>query len=213
MAASDDEATRIGALVAALKMRPLESAVYMNDGDNSSWISWADKLTSGYADEIVDYVDRSVELRILALHAGIITIEQALAMPGDLSALFGDRELIEVFQARLEVTSPGIFEGLAAVGRFIGEHPRLPWVRAALYDGPLPTIATEKSDLSDEFGMLDEFAGLGVAAAIALGCELSSLRPLRRTYGLSEIPMPARFKELFQDWAGGRVDFVEIIDE
>jgi hypothetical protein len=67
--------------------------------------------------------------------------------------------------------------------------------------------------LADGSGLLDEFAGLGVAAAIALGCELSNLRSLRRTYGLSEIPMPARFKELFQDWAAGLVDFVEILDE
>jgi hypothetical protein len=174
---------------------------------------WVDDQIRRYGAEVLDACATDIVFRTSAIGADVISIEQALAMPGDLSALFADRELMKTFEGRLDVRALGIFDSLAAVGRFIAEHPRLPWVRAALYDAPLPTIVPGKGRLADGSGLLDEFAGLGVAAAIALGCELSNLRSLRRTYGLSEIPMPARFKELFQDWAAGLVDFVEILDE
>jgi hypothetical protein len=66
------------------------------------------------------------------------------------------------------------------------------------------------TDLLAMFKDQDEFTGLGLAAAIAIGSELSDLPTFKQAYRLSELPMPARFRALFRDWAAGRVEFVEI---
>jgi hypothetical protein len=131
-------------------------------------------------------------------------------MPGDLSVLLGDRELVADYQAKLTADEETLMRALAAIGRFLAEHEQLPWVSANLYDEPLPLITMRMSSLLEMFKDRDEFTGLGLAAAIAIGSELSDLPTFKQAYRLSELPMPTRFRRLFKEWAAGRVEFVTI---
>jgi hypothetical protein len=106
-----------------------------------------------------------------------------------------------------------LIRALTAIGRFLTEHQQPPWVRASLYGDPLPLITMQMTSMLEEFSLLDEFTRLGLAAAIAIGNELSDLPTLRHSYRLSELPMPAPFRQLFRDWATGRVHFAEVIPE
>ncbi|MGH3249053.1 MAG: NACHT domain-containing protein [Trebonia sp.] len=173
---------------------------------------WVDEQISRYGAEILELATQGGEFRALAVSAGIISIEQALAMPGDLSVLLGDRELVAEYQAKLTAGEESLTQGLATIGRFLVEHPRVPWVRAPLYDEPLPLITMQMASMLEEFKKLDEFTGLGLAAAIAIGSELSEMPTFRHAYRLSELPMPTPFRMLFRDWTSERVEFAEITD-
>jgi hypothetical protein len=83
-------------------------------------------------------------------------------------------------------------------------------MRAPLYEDPLPLITMQMTSMLEKFRSPDELTGLGLAAAIAIGSELSDLPTFRRAYRLSDLPMPAQFRRLFRDWAAGRVEFAEI---
>jgi hypothetical protein len=172
--------------------------------------SWVDEQVSQYGVEILDMAARDIGFRVDAVAGDAVSVEQALTMPGGLSVLLGDRGLVAAYQAKLTAGEEILIRGLAAIGRFLVEHQRLPWVRAPLYDEPLPLITMQMTSMLDKFRNLDEFTGLGLAAAIALGSELSDLPTFRHAYRLSELPMPARFRGLFRDWAAGRVELAEI---
>jgi hypothetical protein len=177
-----------------------------------------------YAAEILDTAARDSDFRVRAVSVGAISIEQALAMPGDLSVLFEDRALIGHYEARLAADEETLMESLAggdespihelaAIGRFLVERPQLPWVRASLYDEQLPLITVQMASLLDMLRDLDEATGLGLAAAIAIGIELSDLPTSRQVYRLSKLPMPVPFRKLFRDWAVGDADFVKITNK
>jgi len=172
--------------------------------------TWVDEQVSLYGTEILNMAARSSDFRVLAVLFDIISAEQALAMPGDLSVLLGDRELVAAYQAKLTADEETLMRALTAIGRFLMRHEQLPWVRGPLYDEPLPLIAMRMSSLLEMFRDRDEFTGLGLAAAIAIGSELSDLPTFKQAYRLSELPMPDRFRALFRDWAAGRVEFAKI---
>jgi hypothetical protein len=52
--------------------------------------------------------------------------------------------------------------------------------------------------------------GLGVAAAFAIETERQGAE--RNIVVLRPVALPASFKQVFQDWAEGRVNFVEFLD-
>jgi hypothetical protein len=164
------------------------------------------RLTSA----ILDLAARDSDFRVRAVAMDVVSVEQALAMPGGLGALLGDRALVVAHQAKLTADEGALIRALGAIGRFLVEHEERPWVRASLYDEPLPLITMRMSGLLAMFRDRDEFTGLGLAAAIALGSELSDLPTFKQAYRLSELPMPTRFRGLFKDWAAGRVEFAEI---
>jgi hypothetical protein len=169
-----------------------------------------DELVSQYHTEILDLSALDCDFRVRAVARDVISAEDALTMPGDLSVLLGDRELVADYQAKLTADEETLMRALAAIGRFLAEHEQLPWVSANLYDEPLPLITMRMSSLLEMFKDRDEFTGLGLAAAIAIGSELSDLPTFKQAYRLSELPMPTRFRRLFKEWAAGRVEFVTI---
>jgi hypothetical protein len=113
----------------------------------------------------------------------------------------------------LTADEESLSQALASIGRFLVEHPQRPWVSAPLYDDPLPLITMQMSSMLDMFSSRDEFTGLGLAASIAIGSELSDMPTFRHAYRLTELPMPVPFTELFRDWAAGRVEFATITAE
>jgi hypothetical protein len=175
-------------------------------------VEWVAEQVSRYDTEIFAIAAHDMKFRVHAVSVDVISVEQALTMPGGLSVLLGDRELVVIYQAKLTASEEILTRGLAAIGRFLVEHPQLPWVSAPLYDDPLPLITMQMTSMLDKFRKLDEFTGLGLAAAIAIGSELSDLPTFRHAYRMSELPMPAQFRKLFQDWAAGRIEFAEIIN-
>jgi hypothetical protein len=177
---------------------------------NSPQRQWVDEQVSRYGTKILDIAIRDIKFRVTAVSVDIISIEHALAMPGDLSVLFCSRGLVTFYQAKLTADEEMLTRALAAIGRFLVEHDELPWVNAPLYAEPLPLITMRMSDLLAMFKDADQFTGLGLAAAIAIGSELSDLPTFKQAYRLSELPMPGQFRPLFRDWAAGRVEFAAI---
>lgn len=211
----DESAKRIAAMVdsrhadgQAMGLRlVLKMAGWFHDSPHRSWV---DQQASRYGAEMLAEAARDRGFRIWAVSREVISVEQALTMPGGLSVLLGDQGLVAEYQAKLTADEDILLQGLAAIGRFLAEHPQLPWVRAPLYDDPLPLITMQMTSMLDKFGTADEFTGLGLGAAIAIGSELSDMPTFRHAYRLSELPMPAQFRELFRNWAAGRVTFAEI---
>jgi hypothetical protein len=93
---------------------------------------------------------------------------------------------------------------LAGIGRYVFDHPALPWARGSRWRSAEFDLDSMPSDLA-----LDEITGLGTAAGFAIISEFCDEGP--RT-DLSALPMPAGFKRVFLDWTVGRVNFVEILD-
>jgi NACHT domain len=199
------------------RARGLRFILEMTDGFRDvPWRPWADDQVGRYRAEIIDLAAVDHRIRACAVRAGAISTGQALTMTGGLSVLLADRELVAAYQARLtrvEEPPAEAIEAIEAIGRFITAAPELPWVRAPLYDDALAPITWMTERLLDNFSPSDEFTGLGLAVAIAVGTELSDLLPpIRQTYRLPEWPMSKEFRQLFRDWAAGRVNFVELVD-
>lgn len=198
MAASDDPDTRAQGLLFVLKMT--------QGFRHSTWRPWADEQISKHRATVLDAAARDIDFRLCATSVNAISVEQALTMPGGLSVLFRDRNLIGTYLAKLTADDENVSQAFAAIGRFLTGHPHLPWVSAPLYDDPLPLFTVQVPTLLDIFGGRDEFTGLGLAASIAIGSELSDTPTFRQVYRLTELPIPARFRKLFHDWTAGHVE-------
>lgn len=211
----DELTRRIAAMVTAGKPDAQASALRLVLGmakysGRAPQQPWVDEQVSQYRAEILDIAAHDGDFRVLAVSADAISAEEALAMPGGLSVLLRDWELVAAYQAKLTADEETLMRALTAIGRFLAEHEQLPWVSVPLYDEPLPLITMRMSSLLEMFKDRDEFTGLGLAAAIAIGSELSDLATFKQAYRLSELPMPTRFRRLFKEWAAGRVEFAEI---
>ena len=101
---------------------------------SSEWRQWTLEQAQRYKDEIASQAVRDIWLRSMALHTNVISIEQALAMPGELSALMSYAPQLVSGNYRPPFPISLIFAGrtseLAAIGRHLAAHPTLPWVRA-----------------------------------------------------------------------------------
>jgi hypothetical protein len=179
-----------------------------SEGRSPEWRQWTLEQAQRYKDEIASQAVRDIWLRSMALHTNVISIEQALAMPGELSALMAYAPQLVSGNYRPPFPISLIFAGrtseLAAIGRYLAAHPTLPWVRAGRHSNgvSLQNLLAKKLKLDDD-------SGLGVAATIGIGIELGAIQGDRRQFRLEDLdwPIPAQFQKVFQDWVIHRADF------
>jgi hypothetical protein len=223
MVISDDQTTRTEGLLLTLEIG--------QDDTSTFWSQWSAEQADRYLTEIIAAAARSNRLRKPALDAHIISLEQALRMPGGLGAL------MEIHPELLRMNAPdpypvsvydNLMQGsqasldpireLALIGRYLASNPDLPWARIT---APPPRSYAWTNFTEMTCQQLDNFSGLGVAAVCAMYSEImgdSREREIIRIEAIRELPlttlpMPARFKKLFQDWHHGRVNFVEILEK
>jgi hypothetical protein len=162
---SDDMNSRVKALalIAEIRLRP-----------EFNLIGWSEDLIGRYARQIAHEATNSVSLRTAALEANIITLEQALAMPGGLGALIQE-DVSTIPYALALATGPlnsAEISKMAAIGWFLAAGQRPPWVRINRRNMPsYIRIMNNKSTKTEETTTLvvfDEFSGLGFAAITAV---------------------------------------------
>ncbi len=212
VAGGDSITDRANALQFALEI----GTVYGNAND--FWWRWTFQHADHYAATITTVAERAIALRTMALLFDIISLDQALAMPGGLDALMSRQPGMvsstavspyPVWLCNQLTNFPEenqLVSGLAAIGRHLVKHPALPWVRVHTRDCNLNLLRAYPPDPRIAF---DELSGLGFTAIYSVNCEIyMEGRPQLR-----ECPMPAGFSQLFDDWAEGRVDFVQVMGE
>jgi hypothetical protein len=255
---ADEFSNRIGAMVvsdAATRANGLQlalEAAWVGVDHSDFWRTWAREQAERYAAEIATEAATSTSLRTVALHAGVISIGQALEMPGGLGALMQE---VGALLSRLPTTVPyplmlcsrvlakiadaDAVREFAAIGRYLLSHPVTPWIRTVQHVFPLPVL--DSDGVSAVPGLLlDEQETLGFMAVVCVIMELSghvvrailpdSWYPLgsqtltfdryitcweRRaaTVPLPDLSVPTELRQVFKDWATGRVNFVELIRE
>ena len=194
------------------------------DTQSGFWQRWSAEQADRYATEIGTEAADSAELRTLALNAGVISLEEAMEMPGGVSALVEDvpailtgsllgsyaRSLYQRLTNEEKILSRGSLRELRVIGRHLLAHPNLPFVRAS------PLSAGWNWDLkSISIGnilLLDELSGLGLRAMIAISTELAEGLAIQR-FRQSHLPIPSQFEGLFLHWAEGRANFVDFTSE
>jgi hypothetical protein len=118
---------------------------------------------------------------------------------------------------------------LEAFGSYLMDHPEPPWLRGSLGDWGWTAVFGEGPDAAAP-GQLSQAAYLGAAAILPImietdlmpGSEALTLGPLehivpylaRRTgrdadTALPDLLVPDEFKQIFRDWADGRVSVTE----
>ena len=197
----------------------------INPGDVADQIlanarQWAAEQRDRYTAEIRAAAGRNERLRTRAVYAQVVSLGEALAMPGRLSALMrSSPNILSTYATDPYPVSAYVrsghrdarlrdFDELAAIGRYLVSHPGLPWVRAPRLKRA--AMGARRDDMPERRPP-DELSGLGYAAATAIYVELSD--PPKRRSALSHVPMPDRFRQLFHDWAAGKVNVTEILAE
>jgi hypothetical protein len=97
----------------------------------------------------------------------------------------------------------------AAVGKYLVDHPSLPWA-----SGPpdrFNAIASWIDELAN--ANLDDLSGLGAAASYAVNTEFRVLERTSVGRAIERLPIPSQFRQLFRDWADGNVNLVEFRDQ
>jgi hypothetical protein len=173
------------------------------------WDIWATDQLSRYAADVIGEAAHSTLLRSVALQYKLITIDQALAMPGGFDTLTqgGENKFfawsssayvsVLCYDLKSDIEDTSTFAG---IGRYLSTHQKLPWGRPENTVDGMP----EWDHIPDNLN-LDQLSGLGMAACLASYTEIGD-NP--RIY-LTSLPMPAEFKKLFRDWEAGRVNFLE----
>jgi hypothetical protein len=180
-----------------------------SEGRSPEWRQWTLEQAQRYKDEIANLAVRDIWLRSMALHTDVISIEQALEMPGELSALMAYAPQLVSGNYRPPFPLSLIFAGrtseLAAIGRHLAAHPTLPWVRAGRHPNgvSLETLLAKKLELDND-------SGLGVAAIVGIGIELGAINGDRFQIKLEDLcwPVPEKFRKVFLDWRSNRINFV-----
>jgi len=213
-------------------LRPIETA-------DPFWRGWFSGQDSAHRAEIFSAADRDEDVRVLALIREAITVADALAMPGGLTTLatiwpvafegFARGSvrrlpcLVNLADSLIEgVSSSTTADATAAIGRHLLCHKMPPWIRgrhSGYYSESswLERVVDELVEgLADNalIEALDEAGKLGVTAILCLLVELGQLSARDRSYyvALPGLAIPADFREIFRDWAAGRVNFVEFVD-
>jgi NACHT domain len=114
-------------------------------------------------------------------------------------------------------------DATAAIGHYLLRHKALPWVRGRYVSDYLASDWIERIivDLVDglpdnaQLKKLDEAGKLGVTATLCILVEIGQLSARDRSYyvALPGLAIPVELREVFRDWAAGRVNFVEFVDE
>ena len=167
-------------------------------GASPFWQEWSSQQVRVYASEIQDKSRELARIRTYALDADIISIEQALAMPGGLRILVEATDPPIVFDAPL-ATFPKLViiylyllqkDGdaqkargkLNSIGRHVLSHPTLPWVRtgrdahaAIRADAFTGTVDRTTKTSASALSLLDEVAYLGAATTRCIFFEISRM--------------------------------------
>jgi NACHT domain len=204
MLASQDAADRSEALRIVLELPDIITDTY--------WKQWAAEQARRLEAQIRAHCPSSRELRTLALHAGLLPLDEALLMPGGLDALLEPAE--QILEPSLELPYPAWLymkidgdvaeQEFAVIGRHIAANPGLPWTRASSHDLGISDIYHE-SALAEAGAPLSELAGLGLAATHAICCEMFSISPEIDGRPPANVPMPGKFRKTFRDWTASRV--------
>lgn len=216
MVASDQESDKLAGLQIVLSMAMITTFPH-----SEFWSDWIEKLTTLYKAEAEAFSARSPALRTLALFTSAISIDQALAMPGGFDAISQRYPIIgrgPLVPYPLYMTADSDDDDdfnsasiavSAAVGKYLVDHPALPWA-----SGPpdrFGSIASWIDKLAQ--ANLDDFSGLGSAAAYAVNAEFRGLERKSMGLAIQKLPMPSQFRQLFRDWTGGNVNLVELRDQ
>ena len=213
------------------------------------WRAWTKERAQTYSSTIIAAAEIDTEMRYAALMWKLISTERALKMPGGILPLVQVQptEIFEIYWASHLVSAvvelaqgssyasnpedlPGRLDKFAAVGRFLIENPKLPWV-------PGPAQAwwayhswnDEVEERPPSFP-LDPVTYLGAASILLIASEDTELEslpqggpdrfgPLReasyyilRRWGqwngkMPDLPVPSPFPDVILKWANNEIDF------
>jgi hypothetical protein len=112
--------------------------------------------------------------------------------------------------------SSAAISGLTAIGRYLFDHPDLPWL--LLDHGHFSSLQSYKSFIGRIHAAgrrlpvtLDEITCLGFVSSIYMCTEMAMAN--RREVilqSLLNLPVPVQFRHVLQNWVGGNVNFVEM---
>jgi len=214
MVASDQESDKLAGLQIALSM------IMPTGPHDEFWDDWFKKLTTLYAAEVKTFSTHSPALRTLALFTSIISIDQALAMPGGFGAISQRYPIIGIgplVPYPLYMTpdfpdedpDPAKIAVSTAVGKYLVDHPTLPWA-----SGPpdrFHSIGNWIDNLTK--ANLNDLSGLGSAAAYAVNTEFRGLERKSMGLAIQKLPMSSQFRQLFRGWADGNINLVELREQ
>jgi hypothetical protein len=185
---------------------------------------WAQEQARIRKIDISTKAAHSEALRTLALHAGIISLEQAIKMPGGLGALMSDSayrtrianiEPYPVRQYTRLARSPSYQNALldfTAIGKHVISIRTPPWASGIPYYHGRFAISLGGFPDSRK-PQLNPVCGLGVGALMAINAELGRSGRIDESAVIETLPMPQHYKELFRLWATHKLNVVELRDE
>jgi NACHT domain len=152
------------------------------------WAAYADQLVRRHAAATVLAAADDAYLRHVALDAGVISVRQALDMPGGPGLLFRESEgLIEdrkpyFYRALLALdedwpafAEPAVVSGLAVFGEYLIANPEPPWLRGKLEIWREVTLEKAEFHSASAPDRLSQAAYLGAAAILAILSETRHL--------------------------------------
>ena len=207
MAASSNASSRLKGLQLALWLPVGISGDWGGDGprvssDSSLWGFWQEcraKYMWTHSESIIAVAADDIGTRLGALLHGLITMDRALQMPGDIHPFF-QHQSIEIFGIRYGAYLPDIINGLilgwpgyydpadrspvpkkiddlAAVGRYLIHHPQPPWLVGGV-DAWSDFIWNDPMTHDTSHIVLEPTAYLGAVAILLIGAESTTSRLL-----------------------------------
>ena len=191
---------------------------------NNPVSGWAREQANIHKMDIIAKATDSIVLRTLALYAGIVSLKQAIAMPGGLGVLMShsvcqdriaDIEQYPVRQYSKLTHSPsyqGALIDFMTIGEYVISIRTPPWVGdIPHYNGRAAAVLSSIPD--SRKSQFNPVCGLGVAALIAINAEIGQTSRINEGAMIKTLPMPPRYKELFRQWARHKFDVVEFCAE
>ncbi len=255
MVASDEPATHLNGLRLAVWLDvPLWGSwaglgpdLPWDDRMSSFWQARSAENASAYVRDIISAAADDLGMRYVALERELITPEEALEMRGGLLSLLQGQDM-EIFGLRYgaylirrfhtfanDQDYPDAISAFTAVGHYLVNHPRPPWIDGSAYDRShfkWARLACANARPS----LPGPLVYLGAAATLLLSAESdptppahplegdpSRLGPFHELYAymerrlkpgpgrpLPDLPVPDAFKQTFGDWAEGQVNFTTL---
>lgn len=252
MVSSTDPATRLDGLrLAAWLPYASWAPDFKPQVVSDFWYEWAKERVRTYSSAITAAANINMEMRYAALMWELISTEHALKMPGGIlplvqvqsTRIFNIHWASHLVGAVVQLAQgpsyasgaeylSGELEKFAAVGRFLIENPKLPWVHGpaqAWWD--YHSWKDEEGERAPSFP-LDPVTYLGAAAILLISSEDTEIKslppggpdrfgPLRdvsyyilRRWGqwnekIPDLPVPPPFSDLILKWANNEVDFTQ----